>query len=72
MTMDASSVTAVPLGRPVVLLISGIYELARQQGIELIDLGTSMLNGKINRSLLHFKRSIGGQSNRKLIFEKTL
>lgn len=57
---------------PVVLLISGIYELARQQGIELIDLGTSMLNGKINRSLLHFKRSIGGQSNRKLIFEKTL
>ena len=57
---------------PVVFLISGIYKVAQNQGIAMIDLGTSMVNGKINRSLLHFKRSIGGQSNRKLIFEKTI
>lgn len=57
---------------PVVLLMDGIYEGAQEQGIEMIDLGTSMVNGKINRSLLHFKKSIGGQTNRKLIFEKTL
>jgi Acetyltransferase (GNAT) domain len=57
---------------PVVFLISGIYEMAQEQGITMIDLGTSMVKGKVNRSLLHFKKSIGGESNRKLIFEKTL
>lgn len=57
---------------PVVFLISSLYKLAQEQGIELIDLGTSMINGKVNRTLLHFKKSIGGESNRKLIFEKDL
>ncbi len=57
---------------PVVLLISSLYKLAQTQGIELIDLGTSMVNGKVNRSLLHFKKSIGGESNRKILFEKVL
>jgi hypothetical protein len=57
---------------PVVFLISKLYEGAQEEGIEMIDLGTSMVNGKINRSLLHFKTSIGAQTNRKLIFEKEL
>jgi hypothetical protein len=57
---------------PVVLLISFIYEWAQERGVKQIDLGTSMLDGKVNRSLLHFKKSIGGQSIRKLIFEKNL
>ena len=57
---------------PVVFLLSNLYGLAQDQGIEMIDLGTSMINGKVNRSLIHFKKSIGGVSNRKLIFEKTL
>jgi len=57
---------------PVVFLISEIYKAAQEQNVDLIDLGTSMINGKVNRSLLHFKKSIGGQSNRKLIFEKLL
>jgi CelD/BcsL family acetyltransferase involved in cellulose biosynthesis len=57
---------------PVVLLIAGIYEVANEEGFEMIDLGTSMLDGKVNRSLLHFKKSIGGQSNHKHIFEKDL
>jgi len=57
---------------PVVLLIAGIYEKAQSLDVKMIDLGTSMLHGKINRPLLHFKQSIGGLSNRKLNFEKTL
>jgi len=57
---------------PVVLLIAEIYEWSQGQNVEMIDLGTSMIDGKINHPLLHFKKSIGGQSNRKLIFEKTL
>ncbi len=57
---------------PVVFLISSLYKLAQAQGIELIDLGTSTINGKVNRTLLHFKKSIGGESSRKLIFEKDL
>jgi hypothetical protein len=57
---------------PVVFLISSLYKLAQMQHIAFIDLGTSMVNGKVNRSLLHFKKSIGGESNRKLIFEKDL
>jgi hypothetical protein len=57
---------------PVVFLIAKLYEAAHDEGFEMIDLGTSMVNGKINRSLLHFKTSIGGQNSRKLIFEKEL
>ena len=57
---------------PVVFLIYKLYEVAHDEGIEMIDLGTSMINGKVNRSLLHFKTSIGGRSSRKLVFEKEL
>jgi hypothetical protein len=57
---------------PVVLLISAIYKKAHQEGMTLIDLGTSMVNGRINRSLLHFKESIGGQPHPKFIFEKNV
>ncbi len=57
---------------PVVFLISSIYKEAQRHEVKMIDLGTSMLNGKINRSLLHFKKSIGGENTHKLIFEKLL
>lgn len=57
---------------PVVWMMSGIYEYAKINRFKLIDLGTSLVNGKISRSLLHFKRSIGGQSSDKLIVEKSL
>lgn len=57
---------------PTVMLLSGIYTFAKQRNVKKVDLGTSMLNGKINRSLLHFKRSVGGISNDRLIFEKVL
>lgn len=57
---------------PVVQLISGIYEYAQARNFTLIDLGTSMVDGKINRSLIQFKKSIGGKPSDKYIFEKTL
>lgn len=57
---------------PVVLLISGIYQYAQQYKVTLIDLGTSMDNGEINKPLLQFKKSIGGQPSPKYIFEKML
>ncbi|MBK5279173.1 MAG: GNAT family N-acetyltransferase [Bacteroidia bacterium] len=57
---------------PVVLLISGIYQYAQQRNFTHIDLGTSMVNGGVNRPLLQFKKSIGGHPSSKYIFEKTL
>jgi len=57
---------------PVVYLISGIYDFARRNKFKLIDLGTSMIDGHVNRSLLHFKKSIGGTSTGKFTYTKTL
>lgn len=55
---------------PVVFLISSIYKVASKDGITMIDLGTSTVNGRLSRSLIHFKESIGGRPHPKLIFEK--
>jgi hypothetical protein len=57
---------------PVVLLVSGIYEFCHQVKITLLDLGTSALDGIPNFSLLHFKKTLGGKSTAKFIFEKLL
>jgi hypothetical protein len=56
---------------PTVMLISGIYRYAQDHQYEQIDLGTSMVNGGINRPLIQFKKSIGGQPSIKYIFDKT-
>ena len=56
---------------PVVFLISGIYKYAQEHHFTLIDLGTSMVSLGVNRSLMHFKNSIGGEPSDKFIFEKT-
>ena len=57
---------------PVVFLISGIYDFASSNKFELIDLGTSMIDGHVSRSLLHFKKSIGGISSGKFTYTKSL
>jgi hypothetical protein len=57
---------------PVVLLISGIYDFAMQHKYKMIDLGTSMIDGQINKSLLHFKKSIGAITNKKITFTRVL
>jgi hypothetical protein len=57
---------------PVVFLISGIYNFARSNKFKMIDLGTSMIEGHINKPLLHFKKSIGGVSCCKFTYTKML
>lgn len=57
---------------PVVLLNEGLYNFCQQTKIELLDLGTSNLDGKLNESLLNFKINLGAKPTRKLTFEKKL
>ncbi len=57
---------------PVVFLISGIYDFAMQHNYKMIDLGTSMIDGQVNKPLLHFKKSIGGVTTKKFTFTKVL
>jgi hypothetical protein len=57
---------------PVVALVNGIYSYGRQNKFEILDLGTSTVEGKINFSLLNFKTQLGGQLSMKFIFEKYL
>ena len=56
---------------PTVFLISGIYRYAQEHHFTHVDLGTSMVNGGVNRPLIQFKKSIGGQPSSKYIFDKT-
>ena len=57
---------------PVVALIDGMYRYCRQNRFELLDLGTSAVDNKINFSLLNFKTQLGGALSMKLTFEKEL
>ena len=53
---------------PIVLAYAFIYQYALDNGIELIDLGTSMLEDKPNKSLIKFKEHMGGiQSSKKIL-----
>ena len=57
---------------PSVFLISKLYDWCRKQGIGLVDLGTSALDGKPNINLLNFKLRMGGTLNPKYTFQKIL
>lgn len=57
---------------PVVKLMEGIYQYCQAEGITIIDLGTSSLNGKPNFTLLDFKLHLGATPTQKLTFEKKL
>ncbi|MFM9838047.1 MAG: hypothetical protein ACKVOQ_07265, partial [Cyclobacteriaceae bacterium] len=57
---------------PVVFLIKNLYSFSRKGKYRMIDLGTSMVHGRINQPLLHFKKSIGGLSVPKYSFEKKM
>ncbi|MBX2968354.1 MAG: GNAT family N-acetyltransferase [Cyclobacteriaceae bacterium] len=57
---------------PVVMLIEGMYGWCQQQGIKLLDLGTSALDNQPNFSLLDFKLRLGAQPTAKLTFTKDL
>jgi len=57
---------------PTVLLVKGLYEYCQQNAIDLLDLGTSAVNGQPNFGLLNFKMRLGGRPSPKLTFEKHL
>ncbi len=57
---------------PPLLLMEGMYRYCRDNGIELLDLGTSALGGQPNFGLLAFKLRAGAFPSPKLRFEKTL
>jgi len=54
------------------MLMEGIYGWSQKHHVELIDLGTSSLEGQPNFSLLDFKLRLGGNPSSKLTFEKVL
>jgi hypothetical protein len=57
---------------PVVMLLESLYQYCQQQGIPILDLGTSAWQGKPNFSLLDFKRWLGAEVTEKFTFEKIL
>ena len=57
---------------PIPFLLDQLYAFAKQKGYKWIDLGTSMLNGSVNRPLLHFKKSIGAITTVKRSYLKVL
>jgi hypothetical protein len=57
---------------PISSLAAHIFDFARRQEFALLDLGTSSVDGVVNRGLLRFKRSLGATSSLKLWLEKSL
>ena len=57
---------------PMVFLVAGIYQYGQKNGVEILDLGTSMLNNKPNESLIKFKENIGGQKTQRQILQLCL
>lgn len=58
--------------RPSLILMEGIYEYCLSEGISLLDLGTSMRDGKPDVKLLRFKTEMGAQLTHKFSFQKNL
>lgn len=57
---------------PMVFLLDNQYRFCQENGIQILDLGTSALHNKTNFSLLNFKSQVGGIASLKLTFEKDL
>lgn len=57
---------------PVVLLNKGLYRLCQDRKLELLDLGTSQIDGKLNESLFSFKLKLGANVSNKFTFVKSL
>lgn len=58
--------------RPMDLLTTKIFEYYNMLGKEILDIGTSSENGIINCGLANFKKSIGCDSNVKILYEWNL
>ena len=57
---------------PLVYLVSKLYEEAYQNGISILDLGTSQVNGTDLEGLIKFKTRIGGHITNKSTFTRSL
>lgn len=57
---------------PVVFLLEGIYQYCQKHKIQLMDLGTSSLKGKVSEGTFRFKKHLGGNEEEKLIFYKEI
>jgi hypothetical protein len=58
---------------PTVQLLGGLYAFAQANEAAIVDLGTSTLpNGEPNKSLLNFKRHLGGLPSPRLTWQKVL
>ena len=57
---------------PVSVLADELSNFARVNGFELLDLGTSSVEGIVNPGLLAFKRSLGADDSLKLWLTKVL
>jgi hypothetical protein len=55
-----------------VLLMNHIYKFCRSHQVELLDLGTSAINGQPNFRVLDFKLRLGAAPSMKLSFDKDL
>lgn len=53
---------------PMVLLIAKVYEYCQQSKFNILDLGTSMLESKVNHNLATFKSGIGGITTERDLF----
>lgn len=57
---------------PMVFLLQSLYQWCQQEQVDWIDLGTSYIGKKVNRSLVSFKEHMGGQPFESMAFRKTL
>ena len=57
---------------PMVFLLSKVYTYAREQGVKILDLGTSELKGKSLDGLLKFKSRVGGIVTSRRVYTKCL
>ncbi|WP_286755817.1 GNAT family N-acetyltransferase [Roseivirga sp. UBA838] len=57
---------------PMVGLVNGLYDWCRQQGITMLDLGSSYVRGIEKASLVRFKESLGAKASVALSWQKTL
>lgn len=57
---------------PVVSVADAIYRYAQEQGLRILDVGTSTVDREPNFGLLEFKRGLGFSESLKLVMRKTL
>ena len=57
---------------PIVMLMAGLHQFARERGFQILDLGISSDKSKPNNGLIRFKENLACKSSLKLSFSKSL